>query len=90
MFPPRLGLIRPMSAAPSSDLSDGSSIPQLGFGVLQIPPEATTDAIRAALEVGCGGLSHTRASLTIARKLARRCYRTPPGEPGPEALAEPS
>jgi transposase len=31
------------------------------------------------------GLSHTRASLTIARKLARRCFHTLP-ELGPEAL----
>jgi transposase len=35
------------------------------------------------------GLSHTRASLTIARKLARRCFHTL-RELGPEALAEPS
>ena len=32
------------------------------------------------------GLSHTRASITIARKLARRCYHTL-RELGPEALA---
>jgi transposase len=31
------------------------------------------------------GLSHTRASITIARKLARRCFHTP-HELGPEAL----
>jgi transposase len=31
------------------------------------------------------GLSHTRASLTIARKLARRCFHTP-RELGPDAL----
>jgi transposase len=35
------------------------------------------------------GLSHTRASLTIARKLARRCFHTL-RELGPEAIAEPS
>jgi transposase len=34
------------------------------------------------------GLSHTRASLTIARKLARRCYHTL-RELGPDAIAEP-
>jgi 2,5-diketo-D-gluconate reductase A len=41
-----------MSAVPSTHLNDGNSIPQLGFGVFQIPPEETTDAVRAALEVG--------------------------------------
>jgi 2,5-diketo-D-gluconate reductase A len=41
-----------MSAVPSIDLNDGNSIPQLGFGVFQIPPGETTDAVRTALEVG--------------------------------------
>jgi 2,5-diketo-D-gluconate reductase A len=34
------------------ELNDGSTIPQLGFGVFQIPPEDTADAVREALEVG--------------------------------------
>jgi 2,5-diketo-D-gluconate reductase A len=33
-------------------LNDGSTIPQLGFGVFQIPPEDTAEAVREALEVG--------------------------------------
>ena len=37
------------------------------------------------LALKAGGLSHTRASLTIARKLARRCYHTL-RELGPDAL----
>jgi transposase len=37
------------------------------------------------LERKAGGLSHTRTSLTIARKLARRCYHTL-RELGPDAL----
>jgi 2,5-diketo-D-gluconate reductase A len=41
-----------MSPVPSTRLNDGSSIPQLGFGVFQIPPEETADAVRTALEVG--------------------------------------
>jgi 2,5-diketo-D-gluconate reductase A len=41
-----------MSAVPSTHLNDGNSIPQLGFGVFQIPPEETADAVRTALEVG--------------------------------------
>jgi len=40
----------------------------------------------AYLELKGRGLSHTRASLTIARKLARRCFHTL-RELGPEALA---
>jgi transposase len=41
------------------------------------------------LELKQRGLSHTRASLTIARKLARRCYHTL-RELGPIALEEPA
>jgi 2,5-diketo-D-gluconate reductase A len=41
-----------MSDVPSIQLNDGNSIPQLGFGVFQIPPEETAEAVRLALEVG--------------------------------------
>jgi 2,5-diketo-D-gluconate reductase A len=34
------------------ELNDGHSIPQLGFGVFQIPPEETAEAVRRALDVG--------------------------------------
>lgn len=37
---------------PSIDLNDGHKIPQLGFGVFQIPPAETTRAVVQALEVG--------------------------------------
>ncbi len=37
---------------PAIPLSDGTSIPQLGFGVFQIPPEETTEAVARAFEVG--------------------------------------
>jgi 2,5-diketo-D-gluconate reductase A len=37
---------------PQIDLNDGRQIPQLGFGVFQIPPEETANAVRKALEVG--------------------------------------
>jgi 2,5-diketo-D-gluconate reductase A len=33
-------------------LNDGRTIPQLGFGVFQIPPEKTRDAVLTAFEVG--------------------------------------
>ena len=33
-------------------LSNGVEIPQLGFGVFQIPPEQTKDVVKKAIEVG--------------------------------------
>jgi len=41
-----------MSDVPSIQLNDGNSIPQLGFGVFQIPPEDTVEATKLALEIG--------------------------------------
>jgi 2,5-diketo-D-gluconate reductase A len=37
---------------PTISLNDGHHIPQLGFGVFQIPPEDTARAVTAALELG--------------------------------------
>jgi 2,5-diketo-D-gluconate reductase A len=44
--------MRPMSTVPKIELNDGNSIPQLGFGVFQIPPEETAEAVGRALEIG--------------------------------------
>jgi 2,5-diketo-D-gluconate reductase A len=41
-----------MTGVPSVDLNDGNQIPQLGFGVFQIPPDETAEAVEGALEVG--------------------------------------
>ena len=41
-----------MSAVPTITLNDGRAIPQLGFGVFQISPEDTVQAVREALDVG--------------------------------------
>ena len=41
-----------MTAVPLVTLNDGVQIPQLGFGVFQIPPDETHEAVRRALEVG--------------------------------------
>jgi 2,5-diketo-D-gluconate reductase A len=41
-----------MTDVPSIRLNDGNEIPQLGFGVFQIPPDETAEAVRLALEVG--------------------------------------
>jgi 2,5-diketo-D-gluconate reductase A len=39
-------------SVPTLELNDGTSIPQLGFGVFQIPPPETAQAVSRALEVG--------------------------------------
>ena len=41
-----------MSKVPSIELNDGTKIPQMGFGVFQIDPEETADAVKTALEAG--------------------------------------
>jgi 2,5-diketo-D-gluconate reductase A len=40
------------NAIPTIVLNDGRTIPQLGFGVFQIPPEETAEAVTRALEIG--------------------------------------
>ncbi|MET8554165.1 aldo/keto reductase [Streptomyces sp. NPDC004959] len=41
-----------MPAVPNITLNNGVEIPQLGFGVFQIPPEKTKEATLSALDVG--------------------------------------
>jgi 2,5-diketo-D-gluconate reductase A len=41
-----------MSSIPTIKLNDGHAIPQLGFGVFQIPPEGTAEATQVALDTG--------------------------------------
>ena len=41
-----------MSAVPNINLNDGNTIPQLGFGVFQIDPGETAEAVTEALRVG--------------------------------------
>jgi diketogulonate reductase-like aldo/keto reductase len=40
------------ATVPALEQNDGRAIPQLGFGVFQIPPEATADAVGHALSTG--------------------------------------
>jgi 2,5-diketo-D-gluconate reductase A len=40
------------TSIPAVTLYDGVEIPQLGFGVFQVPPEKTQDAVEEALEAG--------------------------------------
>jgi 2,5-diketo-D-gluconate reductase A len=39
-------------AIPTIELNDGTTIPQLGFGVFQVPPDETARAVELALEAG--------------------------------------
>lgn len=41
-----------MSSVPEIQIADGGTIPQLGFGVYQVPPETTRETVTTALEVG--------------------------------------
>jgi 2,5-diketo-D-gluconate reductase A len=41
-----------MATVPTITLNNGVEIPQLGFGVYQVPPEDTAQAVQTALEVG--------------------------------------
>jgi 2,5-diketo-D-gluconate reductase A len=41
-----------MSDVPSTKLNDTNAIPQLGFGVFQIDPSETAEAVEQALEIG--------------------------------------
>jgi 2,5-diketo-D-gluconate reductase A len=41
-----------LSTVPTIELRDGAQIPQLGFGVFQIPPEESADAVKSALQIG--------------------------------------
>jgi 2,5-diketo-D-gluconate reductase A len=40
------------TVVPSLTLHDGVEIPQLGFGVFQVPPEQTQEVVEEALEIG--------------------------------------
>jgi 2,5-diketo-D-gluconate reductase A len=41
-----------MSTVPAITLNNGTTIPQLGFGVYQVPPEDAASVVKTALEVG--------------------------------------
>ena len=41
-----------MATVPTIRFNNGVEIPQLGFGVYQVPPEDTADAVATALEIG--------------------------------------
>ena len=49
------------SAIPLTKLSDGTTIPQLGFGVFLVPPDEAATAVATALEVGYRGIDTAAA-----------------------------
>lgn len=51
----------PALDVPSLPLNDGSAIPQLGFGVYRIDPDATADAVSRALATGYRHVDTARA-----------------------------
>jgi 2,5-diketo-D-gluconate reductase A len=48
----RIDTMTTVSTVPTVALNDGNEIPQLGFGVFQIPPADTAEAVRTAFEAG--------------------------------------
>ena len=50
----------PADRVPSLTLNDGRTIPQVGFGVFQVPPEQTYDAVTAALDAGYRSIDTAR------------------------------
>ncbi len=49
-----------MTQVPDLALNNGQTIPQLGFGVFQIDPSETAEAVGRALEVGLSAHRHGR------------------------------
>jgi 2,5-diketo-D-gluconate reductase A len=49
------------SSIPLLDLNDGHAIPQLGFGVFQIPPDDTVQSVLRALQTGYRGVDTAAA-----------------------------
>jgi 2,5-diketo-D-gluconate reductase A len=45
-------MVASMTTVPNLKLNDGNTIPQLGFGVFQIDPDETAEAVTRALEAG--------------------------------------
>lgn len=48
---------------PTVGLSNGVELPVLGFGVFQIPPDQTEQAVLGALDAGCRALDTARSYL---------------------------
>ncbi len=60
------------STIPDITLNDGRTIPQLGFGVYQVPPAETRAATEAAIRIGYRHIDTTQ----MYTSTPRRCTRT--------------
>ncbi|MGV0791854.1 aldo/keto reductase [Mycolicibacterium sp. XJ1819] len=63
-------------AAPSITLNDGNAIPQVGLGVWQTPPEATEQAVTAALNAGYRHID-TAAAYQNEREVGQALKKSP-------------
>jgi 2,5-diketo-D-gluconate reductase A len=70
-----------VTSVPSLELNDGRRIPQLGFGVFQIPPEDTAEAVDRALGTGYR-LIDTAAAYGNERGVGEAVARSEPGRDG--------
>jgi hypothetical protein len=61
-----------INSIPELSLADSDTVPQLGFGVFQVPPRDTADLVDAALETGNRSIDTARACRNAA---------TRPGQP---------
>lgn len=50
-----------MTSVPNVTLNDGNTIPQIGFGVFQVPEEETYNAVTAALQAGYRSIDTAKA-----------------------------
>lgn len=50
-----------MTSVPNVTLNDGNTIPQIGFGVFQVPEEETYNAVAAALQAGYRSIDTAKA-----------------------------
>ena len=65
-----------MTTVPNLTLNDGNTIPQLGFGVFQIPPEDTAEAVERALAVGYRHIDTAEMYRNEARRRATASPRS--------------
>jgi 2,5-diketo-D-gluconate reductase A len=63
---------------PRIELHDGTSIPQLGLGVFQVPPDETAAVVTAGLEAGYRHLDTAQMygnEAGVARRSPRPAFR---------------
>ena len=69
------------TTTPSLELNNGVTIPALGLGVFQTPPDETRDAVRAALAAGYRHID-TAAAYGNERQVGEAVHSSEPGPVG--------